>query len=86
MPALADDPEAVRGMICLMQQNLAAMLTPPVPRFFGALQTLPEGVLRVMLQRFLRSSAAAQLNSPSPAAMAELERLAEQLRIYTRVR
>ncbi|UJF33954.1 ketopantoate reductase family protein [Paenibacillus hexagrammi] len=84
--ALADDPEAVRGMIRLMRQNLAAMPTSPVPRFFGALQTLPEGLLTVMLRRFLRSSTATQLNSPSLAAMAELERLAEQLRLYTRIR
>jgi 2-dehydropantoate 2-reductase len=82
--ALADDPDAVRGMIRLMRQNLAAMPTPPVPRGFVALQTLPEGA---MLRRFLRSPTAAYsgLRSASPAATAELERLAEQMRAYARV-
>ena len=86
--ALADDPDAVRGMIRLMRQNLAAMPTPPVPRGFAALQTLPEGLLVAMLRRFLRSPTAAYsgLGSASPAATAELERLAEQMRAYARVR
>ncbi|MFF3572944.1 ketopantoate reductase family protein [Nocardia jiangxiensis] len=86
--ALADDPDAVRGMIRLMRQHLAAMPTPPVPRGFVALQTLPEGLLMVMLRRFLRSPTAAHsgLNSASPASMAELERMAEQMRAYTRGR
>jgi 2-dehydropantoate 2-reductase len=85
--ALADDPDAVRGMIRLMRQNLAAMPTPPVPRGFVALQTLPEGLLVAMLRRFLRSPTAAYsgLRSASPAATAELERLAEQMRAYARV-
>ena len=82
--ALAEDPDAVRGMIRLMRQHLAAMPTPPVPRGFVALQILPEGLLVVVLRRFLRSSTAAHsgLNSASPAAMAELERMAEQMRAY----
>jgi 2-dehydropantoate 2-reductase len=86
--ALADDPDAVRGMIRLMRQNLAAVPTPPVPRGFVALQTLPEGLLVAMLRRFLRSPTAAYsgLDSASPAATAELERLAEQMRAYARVR
>jgi hypothetical protein len=54
----------------------------PVPRAFGALQTLPEWLLIVVLRRFLRSTTAVHsgLSSTSPAAAAELERLAEQLR------
>jgi 2-dehydropantoate 2-reductase len=85
--ALADDPDAVRGMIRLMRQNLAAMPTPPVPRGFVALQTLPERLLVAMLRRFLRSPTAAYsgLSSTSPAATAELERLAEQMRAYAGV-
>jgi 2-dehydropantoate 2-reductase len=81
--ALADDPDAVRDMIRLIRQNLAARSTPPVPRAFGLLQTLPEGLLPAMLWRFLRSPTAAYsgLESATPAAeAAELERLAEQLR------
>ena len=75
-------------MIRLMRQNLAAMPTPPVPRGFAALQTLPEGLLVAMLRRFLRSPTAAYsgLGSASPAVAAELERLAEQMRAYARVR
>ena len=81
------DQRAVRGMIRLMRQNLAAMPTPPVPRGFVALQTLPEGLLVAMLRRFLRSPTAARgFGSASPAATAELERLAEQMRAYARVR
>lgn len=86
--ALADDPDAVHAMIRLMRQNLAALPTPPVPRGFVALRTLPEGLLTAMLRRFLRSRTAAHsgLNSAAPVAMAELERLAEQMRAYPRVR
>jgi 2-dehydropantoate 2-reductase len=86
--ALADDPDAVRGMIRLMRQNLAAIPTPPVPRGFAALQTLPEGLLAATLRRFLRSPTAAYsgLGSASPSATAELERLSEQMRAYARVR
>jgi 2-dehydropantoate 2-reductase len=87
--ALADDPDAVRGMIRLIRQNLAALPTPPVPRAFAALQTLPEGPLAAMLRRFLRSPTAAHsgLDSATPAVeAAELERLAEQMRAYARAR
>jgi 2-dehydropantoate 2-reductase len=87
--ALADDPDAVRAMIRLMRQNLAAMPAPPVPRGFAALQTLPEGLLAAMLRRFLRSPTAAHsgLSNATPAAeAAELERMAEQMRAYPRTR
>jgi 2-dehydropantoate 2-reductase len=86
--ALAGDPDAVRAMIRRMRQNLAAMATPPVPRGFAALQTLPEGLLVAMLRRFLRSPTAAYsgLGRASPAAAAELERLSEQLRALAKVR
>jgi 2-dehydropantoate 2-reductase len=86
---LADDPDAVRAMIRLIRQNLAAMPTPPVPRAFVALQTLPQGLLTALLRRFLRSPTAAHsgLNNASPATeAAELERIAEQMRAYARVR
>ncbi|WP_121715309.1 2-dehydropantoate 2-reductase N-terminal domain-containing protein [Streptomyces sp. E5N91] len=80
--ALADDPDAVRGMLHLMRQNLAAMDTPPVPRAFAALRALPQGLLVAVLRRFLKSPTAVHsgLNDPSPATAAELERLTEQLR------
>ena len=86
--ALADDPEAVRGMLHLMRQNLTAMSTQPVPRAFGALQTLPEGLLVALLRRFLRSQTAARsaLSDTSPSAAAELERLAEQMHIPAEAR
>jgi len=87
--ALADDPDAVRDTIRLIRQNLAAMPTPPVPRGFAALQALPEGLLTPMLRRFLRSPTAAHsgLNNAAPATeAAELERTAEQMRAYARVR
>jgi 2-dehydropantoate 2-reductase len=87
--ALAADPGAVRAMIRLMRQNLAALPTPPVPRGFAALQTLPEGLLAAMLRRFLRSPTAAHsgLSNATPAAeAAELEQTAEQMRAYARVR
>ena len=85
--ALADDPDAVRGMLHLMRQNLAAMPTPPVPRGFTALQTLPQGLLVALLRRFLRSSTAVHsgLSDTSPATAAELERLAEQMRDHAKV-
>jgi 2-dehydropantoate 2-reductase len=87
--ALADDPGAVRAMIRLMRQNLAALPTPTVPRGFAALQTLPERLLAAMLRRFLRSPTAAHsgLNNATPAAeAAELEQTAEQMRAYAKVR
>ncbi|MFD0304466.1 ketopantoate reductase family protein [Streptomyces sp. NPDC127119] len=79
--ALADDPDAVRGMLHLMRQNLAAMEKPPVPRAFAALRTLPQGFLVAVLRRFLKSPTAVHsgLSDSSPAATAELKRLAEQL-------
>ncbi|MGW5097265.1 ketopantoate reductase family protein [Streptomyces nodosus] len=86
--ALADDPDAVRGMLHLIRQNLAAMPTPPVPRAFAALQALPEGLLVALLRRFLRSPTAVRsgLSDTSPATPAELGRLAEQLRTHTKAR
>jgi 2-dehydropantoate 2-reductase len=86
--ALADDPAAVRDMIRVMRQNLAAMPAPPVPRGFVALRTLPEGLFVAVLRRFLRSPTAAYsgLNSSPAVATAELERLAEQLRANARIR
>ena len=82
--ALADAPAASRGMIRLMRQNLAALPTPPVPRGFAALQTLPVGLLVPMLRRFLRSPTAAHsgLANASPAEAAELAQVAEQMRAY----
>jgi 2-dehydropantoate 2-reductase len=53
------------------------------------LQTLPQGLLTVVLRRFLRSPTAAQsgLQSATPAAeAAELERMAEQMRAYAQDR
>ncbi|GAA0977481.1 hypothetical protein GCM10009551_014190 [Nocardiopsis tropica] len=86
--ALADDPDAVRGMLRLIRQNLAAMPTPPVPRGFAALRTLPEGLLLAVLRRFLRSPAAVYsgLSNASPATAAELARLAEQIRAHAKDR
>lgn len=86
--ALAGDPDAVRGMLRLMRQNLAAMPTPPVPRGFAALRTLPEGLLVATLRRFLRSPTAVHsgLSDASPATVAELARLAEQIRANTKAR
>ena len=83
--ALAEDPDAVRAMLHLIRQNLAALPTPPVPHGFAALHRLPEGLLVAVLRRFLRSPTATHsgLNNASPATeAAELEQLAEQLRTY----
>ncbi|MFB7599984.1 ketopantoate reductase family protein [Streptomyces sp. NPDC056160] len=86
--ALADDPDAVRGMLHLMRQNLAAMETPPVPRAFAALRALPQGLLMAVLRRFLKSPTTVHsgLNDPSPAMAVELEQLTEQLRAPARAR
>ncbi|MBD2835205.1 ketopantoate reductase family protein [Streptomyces pratensis] len=86
--ALADDTGAVRGMLHLMRQNLAAMETPPVPRAFAGLRALPQGLLVAVLRRFLKSPTAVHsgLNDPSPAMAAELEQLTEQLRAPARAR
>ncbi|WP_432053501.1 ketopantoate reductase family protein [Streptomyces xiamenensis] len=80
--ALAEDPDAIRGMLRLVRQNLAAMPTPPVPRAFATLRTLPEGLLVALVRRFLRSPAAVHsgLSDLSPTTAAELERQAAQLR------
>jgi 2-dehydropantoate 2-reductase len=86
--ALAGDPDAVRAMIRVIRENLAALPTPPVPRGFAALQTLPQGLLAAVLRRFLRSPTAAYsgLSNASPAETAELERVAEQMSVYARGR
>ncbi len=64
--ALADDPGAVRGMIRRMRQSLADMPTPPVPRGFAALQTLPEGLLAAMLRRFCEARRPHTADSATP--------------------
>jgi 2-dehydropantoate 2-reductase len=86
--ALADDLDAVRGMIRLMKQNLGGLPMRPVPRSFNVLRTVPEGVLVTLFRRFLRGPTAAYsgLSSASPAATAELEQLAEQVRVNAGVR
>lgn len=86
--ALADDPDAIRGMIRLMRQNLEALPTPPVPRLFSALRTVPEGVLVALFRRFLRSPTVAHsgLGNASPVEAAELDRMAEQLHAFARAR
>ncbi|HXD81187.1 MAG TPA: 2-dehydropantoate 2-reductase N-terminal domain-containing protein [Candidatus Acidoferrum sp.] len=86
--ALAGDTDAIRDMIRLMRQNLEVMPTRPVPSGFSALRILPEGVLVALFRRFLRSPTAAHsgLSNASPAESAELERLAQQMRAYARVR
>ncbi|MER8071168.1 2-dehydropantoate 2-reductase N-terminal domain-containing protein [Streptomyces sp. NPDC094034] len=86
--ALADDPDAVRGMLHLMRQNLAAMSAPPVPRAFAALRTLPEGLLVALLRRFLRSPTAVYsgLSDASPTTAAELGRLTQQMRAQAKAR
>jgi 2-dehydropantoate 2-reductase len=75
-------------MIRVIRENLAALPTPPVPRGFAALQTLPQGLLVAVLRRFLRSPTAAYsgLSNASPAETAELERVAEQMSAYARGR
>ncbi|GLZ01208.1 2-dehydropantoate 2-reductase N-terminal domain-containing protein [Actinoplanes sp. NBRC 103695] len=87
--AFAGDPDAVRGLIRRMRQNLAALPTPPVPRGIAAVLTLPDGVLVPVIRRFLRSPTATHsgLSNTSPATeAAELERLADQLRAQERDR
>jgi 2-dehydropantoate 2-reductase len=80
--ALAADSDALRATVGEIRQSLAAMPTPPVPRGFGAMKILPQGLLVPMLRRFLRSPAATNsgLSNNSPSARAELDRLAAQLR------
>lgn len=87
--ALAGDPDAVRDMIHRMRQNLEALPTPPVPRGFAAVRTLPDGVLVPLIRRFLRSPTATHsgLSNTSPATeAAELERLADQMRANGKAR
>lgn len=87
--ALADDPDAIRGMIHRMRQNLAALPTPAVPRALATVLRLPDAALTPLLRRFLRSPTAAHsgLRNTSPATeAAELARLAEQLRASARAR
>jgi 2-dehydropantoate 2-reductase len=86
LDALAGDTDAIRDMIRRMRQNFAAMPTGPVPRGFNALRIVPEGVLVALFGRFLRSPAAAPLGTDSPAASAELDRMAEQVRAFARGR
>ncbi|WP_231972414.1 hypothetical protein [Nocardiopsis alborubida] len=64
------------------------MPTPPTPRGFAALRTLPEGLLVATLRRFPRSPTAVHsgLSDDSPAAAAELARLTEQIRACTKAR
>ena len=85
--ALADDPNAIRGMIRLMRQNLAAMPTPPVPRGLVAIQRLPERLLVATLRRFLRTQTTTLRTQQhlDRSQTAELQRLAEQMRAYARV-
>jgi 2-dehydropantoate 2-reductase len=80
--ALAADPGAVRAMLRLIRRNLAALPAPPVPRAFDVVRILPERLLVAVLRRFLRSTTVVHsgLSDTSPAATAELERLAAQLR------
>jgi 2-dehydropantoate 2-reductase len=79
LDALARDPGAIRDMIRLMRRNLAALPTRPVPRAFAALRTVPEGVLVPVFRRFLLSTAAAPLDTATPAVFGELDLLAAQL-------
>jgi 2-dehydropantoate 2-reductase len=83
---LAGDRDAIRDMIRLMRQSLEAMPTRTVPRSFNALRAVPVGVLVAVFRWFLRRPEAAALGTSSPAASAELERLAEQLRAFARAR
>ncbi|MCS5733804.1 ketopantoate reductase family protein [Herbiconiux daphne] len=76
---LADDADGVEEMIRDVRLSLAALPMRPVPRGFNALQIAPAGVLMSLFTRFLRSSAATPLGIDTPAAMAEVDRLAEQL-------
>jgi 2-dehydropantoate 2-reductase len=84
--ALAGDTDAIRDMIRRMRQNLEALPMRPVPRGFNVLRILPEGVLVPVFRRFLRSPLAAPLGTTSPAASAELDRLAQQMGAFARAR
>jgi 2-dehydropantoate 2-reductase len=79
--ALAADPDAIRGLIRTMRRHLDVIGTP-VPRAFGALRVIPEAALVAMLRRFLTTpTAGLALDTAQPAAVAELDRLDEQLRV-----
>jgi 2-dehydropantoate 2-reductase len=84
--ALAGDREAIRRMIREMRWNLETLPTPTVPRAFSLLRTVPARLLVPVFGRFLRSTAAAPLNTDSPAVSAELDLLGEQLRTRETVR
>ncbi|MFI5905948.1 ketopantoate reductase family protein [Dactylosporangium sp. NPDC051541] len=77
--ALSEDPAAVRRMLSAMRESLPPH---PYPRAFNALRTLPEALLVPVLRRFLGSQTVlySGLDNTSPAAAAEYDRLAEQLR------
>lgn len=79
--ALADDPQAVRAMLHDIRENLANLPTPPVPRAFAALKSLPEALLVPLLRTFLRSPTATQsgLSDTTPATTAEYHHLTNQL-------
>ncbi|QPZ39377.1 ketopantoate reductase family protein [Paramicrobacterium chengjingii] len=77
--ALAGNRASLRDMVRLIRQNLEALPMRPVPRAFGALRVLPHGVLIALFRLLLRSSAAAPLGTTSPAALGELNLLAEQV-------
>ncbi|CAN5169468.1 hypothetical protein BH09ACT5_BH09ACT5_16070 [soil metagenome] len=78
--ALAERPGQVREMLRRIKQNVAGLPAGPVPRAFGAVRAVPEAVMVPVLRAFLRSSAAGPLNTVTPAALGELDLLAEQLR------
>jgi 2-dehydropantoate 2-reductase len=67
-------------MIHDIRQNLDDLDGAPVPRALGLLRVGPAGMLVPLLRSFLRSSAAAALNTDTPAAFGELDLIAEQLR------
>lgn len=76
---LAKDTEALRAMVRSMKMSLGSTPSHPYPRAFGLLRTAPEGLLVRVFRWFLRSSAGTPLATATPAAIGELERLAEQL-------
>lgn len=76
---LALDTEALRAMVRSMKHSLGSTPSQPVPRAFGILRTAPESLLILLFRRFLRTTAATPLVTATPAAIGELERLAEQL-------
>ena len=86
---LAQSPMAASRSASSPSRSPTAGRGPGVARWHSAGSLpLPEGLLVAMLRRLLRSPTAAYsgLGSASPAATAELERLAEQMHAYARVR